>query len=154
MPLVLSGTNGVSSDGTNWALQPQTSGYAKHPNTPYFQGSYNTVTSGQVVMNTYVSYSKVTHNSAGRITVPTSGLYFIWHNGLGNGGSGSCQTEIRHNGSAIGGSRQQDTGNSNDNFCVNIIKPLSANDYIEFWVIQGAAHGNADYNSCGLFYIG
>jgi hypothetical protein len=156
MSITISGNDGLSSNGTVYSFNPTDLGVPLTPNRPFFQGSYTIQhnATNRIILNAYISQRNITYNNNGTITVPAPGLYFMWHNGLGQSGGGACQTEMRVNGAYLPGSRQQDTNSANDNFCVNILRLLNAGDTIEFWVIQGGVHNNADYNSCGLVFLG
>lgn len=92
--------------------------------------------------------------SGNRFTVPVAGAYVIGYHHLGNSGSGVCQIEIRVNNNPIAGSRTQDTNSNNDSFGTQTVAELAANDYVEFWVVQGAAHGNSGYNHMWIWLIG
>lgn len=92
--------------------------------------------------------------SGNRFTVPVAGAYVIGYHHLGNSGSGACQIEIRVNNNPIAGSRTQDTNSSNDSFGTQTIADLSANDYVEFWVVAGTTHGNSGYNHMWIWLIG
>ena len=91
--------------------------------------------------------------SGNRMTVPVAGAYVMGYHHLGNN-SGACQMAIKVNGNILGGSMTQDTASANDSFGTQIIQELGANDYIEFWVMSGASHGNPSYNSMWAFLIG
>jgi len=89
-----------------------------------------------------------------KMTVPVAGLYVVGYSHLGNQGSGACQMYITKNGSMIDGSRTQDMNSTNDNFSSSIIVTLAASDYIQFYVNQGAIHGNSSYNSMWIYLLG
>ena len=135
------------------------SGRVTMPYQPYARAS-STTTQGAtnaIPLNSNASYNYSRGGitiSGNRFTVPVAGAYVIGYHHLGNSGSGACQIEIRHNGSYIPGTRTQDTNSSNDSFGTQTIKELNASDYIEFWVIQGASHGNQDYNSMWIWLLG
>jgi hypothetical protein len=135
------------------------SGRVQMPYQPYARASSTSTTgsTNAIPLNSNSSYNYSRGGitiSGNRFTVPVAGAYVIGYHHLGNSGSGACQMEIRHNGSYIPGTRTQDTNSSNDSFGTQTIKELSASDYVEFWVIQGAAHGNQDYNSMWIWLIG
>jgi len=132
------------------------SGRVTMPYQPYAQASCSTNATGKIPLNHYnfVRGGMSIDNTNQRINVPVTGSYLIGYNHLGNQGSGNCQIEIRVNGSLILPSRAQDTNSTNDNFGFQTIRQLSANDYIEFWVVAGAVHGNADYNSMYTYLLG
>ena len=83
MPLVLSCTNGISTNGTTWALQPDNSGRVLTPNRPAFRATSNN-TNQPLVANTeaVVQYNVAETNignhyntSTYRFTAPVSGFY-------------------------------------------------------------------------------
>ncbi len=140
-------------------LSVDSSGRVTMPYQPYARAS-STTTQGAtnaIPLNSNSSYNYSRGGitiSGNRFTVPVAGAYVIGYPHLGNSGSGACQIEIRHNGSYIPGTRTQDTNSSNDSFGTQTVKELNASDYIEFWVIQGASHGNQDYNSMWIWLLG
>jgi hypothetical protein len=157
MPLVLSGTDGISTNGSNWALQPNSSGLVVKPYQPFAQASCNTtITNGKILLNANNAYrgGMSIDNTNNRVNVPVGGVYVIGYHHLGNSGTGDCQIEIRINGTAIQGSATQDTNSSNDSFGSQIVRVLAAGDYIEWWVIQNTSHGNSHYNSMWAFLLG
>ena len=143
------------SNGTPVA-KIDSAGRVTMPYQPFAQASSNTAASGKIPLNAYVGQrgglSVDTTNA--RMNIPVSGAYVIGYHHLGNQGSGACQVVIRLNGTDVGGSRIQDSDSTNDNFGTQIIRTLAAGDYIEFWTIQGATHGNPDYNSMYAYLIG
>jgi hypothetical protein len=133
-----------------------TSGRVTMPNQPYARGSAagNSGASAVIPIDTYVSSRGGITTSSNRFTVPVAGAYVVGYHHLGNSGSGACQVGIRKNGSFIGGTRTQDVNSGNDSFGTQSIVELAANDYIDFYCIQGSTHGNADYNSMWIWLIG
>lgn len=155
------GTNAQSLQlrtGGTTRMTIDASGRVTMPYQPYARASCSTVTSAtqRIPLNSHNAYrgGMSIDNTNNRITVPASGAYVMGYAHLGNSGSGNTQIEIRINGASEHGTRIQTTGNNNDNGSSQWIKELSANDYIEFWCIQGAAHGNSSYNSMWAYLLG
>ena len=151
----------LTRDASNTYTQPlkiDASGRVTMPYQPYARASSSTTTSAtqRIPLNSHNAYrgGMSIDNTNNRINVPVSGAYVIGYSHLGNSGSGNTQIEIRINGTSEHGTRIQTTGSNNDNGSTQWIKELSANDYIEFWCIQGAAHGNSSYNSMWAYLIG
>lgn len=139
---------------TNLRFHIDASGRITIPNQPYAQASSNAVATSQIALNTNTASRGGLSIGSNRMTVPVAGAYVIGYQHLGNSGSGSCQVEIRVNGSSVSGSASQDTASANDGFGSQVVKYLNANDYIEFWCIQGATHGNPGYNSMWAYLLG
>ena len=81
-----------------------------------------------------------------------------WHH-LNNATSTYTVVDIRVNGSGNGvipngWANQNKTSHSNSSFTFNTIAPLSANDKVDFYVNSGTVHGNADYNSMFVYFLG
>jgi len=81
MPLVLSGTNGISTNGTNWAIQPDSSGRVRAPLQPSFNAWLNTVTT-TVTATGIIPFNATRFNignhfstATGRFTCPVAGVY-------------------------------------------------------------------------------
>jgi hypothetical protein len=145
--------------GTSSSIFPMyvhEAGYVTMPLQPYAQASSSAVSTGKIPLDSFNAYrgGLSIDNGNQRFNIPVAGAYVIGYHHLGNSGSGACQVEIRVNGTAVSGSRTQDTNSSNDSFGTQIIRVLAANDYIEFWVISGATHGNNLYNSMWAYLIG
>jgi hypothetical protein len=88
MPLVLSGTNGISTNGTTWALTPDSSGRVRMPNQPAFAVRGNqtgTVASGAQLIftdsasgstpNIVFNQGNYWNNSTSYFTAPVAGIY-------------------------------------------------------------------------------
>ena len=85
MALILSGTNGISSSSSNWAIQPDDSGRVRMSNQPMFvvrQPSSNSSTGGtgrffhnydDIIQNVGGHFN----NSTGRFTAPITGNYLF-----------------------------------------------------------------------------
>lgn len=111
MPLVLSGTNGISADGTYWGVSPKTGGYVKHPNIAACAVAVASNTSsvaGSTITALFAGNSNVifdnknNYNSAtGRFTCPVDGVYLISFNLLVNATSGWARAWVYKNGSSV-----------------------------------------------------
>ena len=149
-------TFGTNSSGTaTERMRIDSSGRVTMPFQPYARASssqYTTPTNA-IPLNQH-NLSRGITISGNRFTVPVTGAYIFGYHHLGNTASGNCNIEIRHNGTQIAGTRTQDTNASNDSFGTQTVKELSANDYIEFWVLTGTIHGNQDYNSMWIWLLG
>lgn len=146
----------TSNSTSTFPMYLYEAGYVTMPSQPYAQASSGTVSTGKIPLDAFNAYrgGLSIDNTNQRFNIPVAGAYVIGYHHLGNSGSGACQVEIRVNGTAVSGSRTQDTNSSNDSFGTQIIRVLAANDYIEFWVISGATHGNNLYNSMWAYLIG
>ena len=88
--------------------------------------------------------------------VPVSGLYCIGFHHLVDNVTASTTVEIRINGSNVVGGTTQTEGNSSYGgpLTVHKIHQLSANDYVEWWVIAGTVHNNTGYNNHYVYLLG
>ena len=92
MPLVLSGSNGIGVNGTNWALAPTSSGLSLTPNVPAFwaRGSGNLVFSSPTLARKLILDTAFTNNgnhyntSLSRFTAPVTGRYWLFMSALTN----------------------------------------------------------------------
>jgi hypothetical protein len=81
MPLVLSGSNGISTNGTTWALQPDSAGRTLTPNRPVFRASLSqliTYTSGWSKLQCQSTVNNIGGSfslSTSRFTAPVNGFY-------------------------------------------------------------------------------
>ena len=94
-------------------------------------------------------------NSGNRFTVPVTGTYMIGYHNLAT--LTGTQITTNHNGSSINGGAGQLTqavGGGENNFSVQNLVSLSANDYIEFILSSGSLHGNPNYNRFYIFLLG
>jgi len=150
------GIGSIASSTFASALEVTQQQVIKLPHQPYAQASCGTVSTGKIPLNANNAYrgGMTIDNTNNRFNVPVSGAYVIGYHHLGNSGSGACQVSIRVNGADVPGSRTQDTNSSNDSFGTQVIRPLSAGDYIEFWAIQNYVHGNPEYNSMWAYLLG
>jgi len=143
---------------TAYRLMIDNSGRVTMPSQPFANASCATTTSAgsKVPLNaTNVSRGGLTiDNTNNRFLVPVSGAYMIGWSHLGDAGSVNNQVEVRINGTMLSGSASQDAQGSNDGFAGHRIAQLSANDYIEFWVISGRIHNNNHYNNMYAFLLG
>jgi hypothetical protein len=143
---------------TAYRLMIDNSGRVTMPSQPFANASCGTTTSSgsKLPLNfTNVSRGGLSiDNTNNRFVVPVSGAYMIGWSNLGDAGSVNNQIEIRINGTMLPGSASQDAQGGNDGFASHRIAQLSANDYIEFWVISGRTHNNAHYNNMYAFLLG
>ena len=149
------------TNGTE-ALTIDTSGRIKQPQIPaacfHYQGG--NLTGGAIVpLNTQSVLQGGMSMSSNAITVPVAGLYKIgWHH-LANDTSVNEVFFIRINGVhnsdlPHGWATQFRPSYSNNNFSVQTIASLSANDTVDFYLSSGTIHGNADYNSMFVYLLG
>lgn len=157
MPLILSGTNGISSSASNWAIQPDDSGRVRIPNQPAFavlgtnSGNY---TSGSIFQFDNSGSSQVNFNIGSvwnsandRFTAPIAGRYLFMF-GIYIQNSTSTYQAIAPcvNGSQLSG---QDTfimfdggvtnaGSTDNQVKGTFIMTLAANDFVDLRVRSGA----------------
>lgn len=102
MPLVLSGTNGISTNGTNWALQPDSAGRVTMPYQPVFFASNRTSSANNVDMvfsTAWVNVGSSYSTSTGRFTAPVAGIYeFKWGSLLGSANNTTGRFYLKKNG--------------------------------------------------------
>lgn len=140
MPLVLSGTNGISTNGTNWALTPDSSGIAKLPNVPSFTVGSNV---GPTIGTTYTkitTFGSIVHNNGNcwngttqRFTAPVAGTYFFSAQMLPP--AANVHTIIFYkNGSSLSGwVWGYHGGGTRMTIGVSAVMVLAANDYVEVY---------------------
>ena len=152
---------GVGSQGGGTfktVLEMTTDGHLLTPFNPYATASCATTTSATSIIplnsSNMVRGGMSIDNTNNRIIVPVGGAYIVGYQHLGNSGSGNCQVNIRKNGATIWNSYNQETASANDSFSKQIIVEMSANDYFDFVVNQGAVHGNAQYNIMYAYLLG
>jgi len=151
MPLVLSGSNGISVDGVNSALQLDSTGRALTPNRPQALAYRSTAQSFLASTWTKINLNAVRYNiggnfntSNGRFTAPVTGLYlysYTVHFELGtseyfysgvqiNGVFYHYGFGLRLSGSWIG---DNTLGHAHQ-------MRLNAGDYVELWGYSTAAN--------------
>ena len=147
MPLVLSGTSGISTNGTNWALQPQSAGYTLQPNVPCFfavgnQGAPQST--GQVTpFNTALLNNGGYYNSSTyRFTAPVAGIYYFGLYGImGPNAGGSATSHIRKNG-VIQASMHRNITSDNtweEGACFLYVS-LAVGDYVDTYIGDGTLY--------------
>lgn len=160
MPLILSGTNGISSSASNWAIQPDDSGRVRKPNQPAFYAMMNNVTfsSTQAIVfeDVYVNIGGHYNPANGRFTAPVAGTYHFSANFLKRGGSGRLL--FHRNDSYYGsGNSQAFTSVNETMLAASIIITLNAADYITVIgsIDAGDVYGNNNsHNGFSGFLIG
>ena len=144
------GTTGMTIDSTGRVLKPV---------IPHGQASCNVVTAAtnKIQLTTsLISGGGLTIDQTNeRMIVPVSGLYCIGFHHLVDNDASSTTVETRINGSAFSGSTTQNGANSQfGGLSVHIIKQLTANDYVEWFVIAGTVHNNTNYNNHYVYLLG
>ena len=147
-----SGTNAITVD-SNGVVSNSTHVWARaHHTTPHIGSSnYITFNGGK-----YSSGGVTFVDSDTGMQVPVDGLYLVGFHTLGNSGSGNLAMQFRKNGADLmqAGNYVQDNGNNNDDCSATVVVELSANDKVQFYVANGASHGNASYNAFWCTKIG
>jgi hypothetical protein len=126
------------------------------PNQAWASVSSSTATtsSNYVPLNANaVANGGVTVGSTNRITVPVTGNYLVGFHMLSDDQS-STFVKTRKNGSDIPGMNGQNQTDTYDNFSIQNIVNLAANDYIQFFVAGGKVHGNPSYNRMYVYKLG
>jgi len=145
--------NGGNGHPYDWAID--SSGRVSMPYQPYAKASSGATQSvGVIPLDASVAARGGITTSSNRFTVPIAGAYVVGYSGLANVGSGASQFAARKNGSAIGGMNTQNTTNNNESMSTQTVVELAAGDYVDFYVAQGASHGNAQFNSFYIYLIG
>jgi hypothetical protein len=155
MPLVLSGSNGISTNGTTWALQPDSTGQVNLPNQPIISGQMGTAmtspTGAQKLAfdQFWVNRGGISYNSSTRrFTVPTTGIYRIAFNPFFNTGQSAARVLIgvntdtpsvndAHFGHAYRESATYDTA------CIDSTVSLISGDYIVFYLSSGGLYNQS-----------
>ena len=138
-------SNGVVSNSTHiWARG--------HHTTPHItNGNYITFNGGK-----YSSGGVTFVDSDTGMQVPVSGLYLVGFHTLGNQGSGNLGIQFRKNGADLmqAGNFVQDNVSANDDLSATVVVELSSGDKVQWYVHNGASHGNASFNNFWLTKIG
>jgi hypothetical protein len=149
MPLVLSGTNGISTNGTAHALIPDSSGRVRMPLQPSFRVGRDAgnVSAGNVVVHGYTFHNIGSHynTSNGRFTAPIAGRYFIAIN-IFTGAGVNTQVWIRVNGSTVGYSLAYGGTYTMMNQ-VNVLN-LNVNDYVDVYINFGEVYASGSVVDC------
>lgn len=156
MPLVLSGSNGISSDGSNWALQPDSSGRLTLPNQPVFyanRSGYSNVTADAIVPWTPVIDVGSNYNtSTNRWTAPAAGKYLVVWANLARASSGYMNAGITKNGSYVN-HMYLETGWVN--MASTCIIDCAVGDYIQTWKQAGSGDiHNGIYAQLSIVKVG
>ena len=136
MPIILSGSQGISRSGSIWTY-PDTSGRMLNPNQPCFMASGSFTLSSTVVINySSVYYNVGNHyvNSTGRFTAPVTGTYLFTSSFLSqNANTYMLWNFHRNNGVYTSGYHQSyNYGTGNDSQTTGaIIAQLTAGDFID-----------------------
>jgi hypothetical protein len=145
MPLVLSGTTGISTNGTTWALNPDNAGRVTMPNQPAFMarpsldnwfGTVGTLPFNITDLNKGSHYNTSLH----RFTAPITGLYQFYVHLLIRGNvtgrisirkNASIQYEIGHTSASASTEYNRSSA--------SVIFELVANDFVDthFDVVTG-----------------
>jgi hypothetical protein len=139
MPLVLSGTNGISSNGTSIAMRPDDSGRVLMPNQVYFLAINSDQAGDGITTNPFRFNNVITNRGGGfntstfnRFTAPVSGVYMF------NANPGYKQTSVDFvcriyiNGSSITDFiRLIGAPNSHSGGAYSFMRFLNANDFVE-----------------------
>ena len=142
------------------AMTIDSSGRVLKPVIPHGQASCNVVTAAtnKIQLTTsLISGGGLTIDQTNeRMIVPVSGLYCIGFHHLVDNVTASTTVEARINGNAFSGGTTQTEGNSayGGPLSVHVIKPLTANDYVEWFVIAGTVHNNTNYNNHYVYLLG
>lgn len=170
MPLVLSGTNGISSDGTNWALQPNSSGIARQPKIAAGRWFWNPGSSTATGLIT--SIGEIENNnslftvSAGKFYVPYAGWYLVTCHAIADPGGGYDARMLKN--STAGSSvaflsdfRQQgnDTGKTHPGDSSTNISYYAAGDYFCIYILSSVGLYNgastaSPHNMCSAVFLG
>jgi len=172
MPLVLSGTQGISSNGTNFSFIPNDSGFPLTPLRPSFFAHFPGSPTPTVASAATITFTATEHNigghyntSNGRFTAPVAGRYYFQWGGLGNNGASVYRFYLYKNStvavpaqtSAVqvrcdGGA----SGSEYPNGARSAILNLNANDFIQVFYSADDSTSVAawDYLSFMGFLIG
>jgi len=151
----------IQNTGGTTGLTIDSSGRVLKPNIPYgqFSGPNSNTTSGNVIniaANIITGGGMTADTSNNRMIVPIAGLYVVGFNQLISDNANYVSMRIRKNGSDVLGSRIQSAQNHNYGaISGHRIIELSANDYIEWYVISGTIYGGStDYNNNYIYLLG
>jgi hypothetical protein len=148
MPLVLSGTNGISTDGANWALQPDSAGRVRTPLQPLFSASHTLALNlTDVILTTANCFNSIDYNvgncfngATGRFTAPVAGYYDCSVHAADASGAGTqINLRIRKNGVANTGPLAElynQVAPGSTNCMVRCIVQLAVGDYIDYQVAR------------------
>jgi hypothetical protein len=156
MPLVLSANNGISSNGANWAVVPQTDGSVKFPYVPAFY-AYNPAGVATTVVGFIFAFNQTRVNvgnhystSTFRFTAPVTGSYEFHAAALlrSQGTAGYGELAFYKNNVNVGTRGQaycvnNDLGAGHTHNHVNMILPLVAGDFVDFRLWERI--GGVDY---------
>ena len=147
------GTTAMTVDSSGRVLQPTKPAACFH-----YQGT-DLASTSIVPLNTQTVLQGGMTMGSNAITVPVSGLYMIGYHHLSAVTNAHTSVFVRINGAtngviSSGWATQYRAGQTNNNFAISTIAPLSADDTVDFYVSQGTIHGNADYNSMYVYLIG
>ena len=150
----------IQNTGGTTALTIHSTGAILKPVIPYGQGSKagsaQTPTNKLTIDSNVLSGGGLTVDQTNhRMIVPIAGLYAIGFTQLTDSTNTNTEVQMRKNGSSIAGSSSQThAGNSYATLSQHILIELSANDYIEWWVVAGAVHNNSQYNTMYVYLLG
>ena len=147
--------NQTTTGGTT-RMSVNSAGHVSMPNQAWASVSSSTATSA----NSYVPLNDnavvnggVTVGSTNKITVPIAGNYLVGFHMLSDDQT-STYVIVRKNGNNIPGMNGQNQTDTYDNFSVQNIVTLAADDYIQFFVAGGKVHGNQGYNRMYVYKLG
>ena len=139
MPLVLSGTSGISTNGSTHAIVPDSSGRVLMPYQPAFcahdDGSSAYANNSTIVFNT-VKFNTGSHysNSTGRFTAPVAGKYLFYAQFLGETSSNTRTIAyLSFNGSTGSGDQTVEISATTKDYNsaqATTIMNLAAGDYV------------------------
>ena len=150
----------ISHTNNTSAMTIDSSGRVLKPVIPHGQASCNVVTAAtnkiQLTSGLISGGGLTIDQTNERMIVPVSGLYCIGFHHLVDNVTASTTVEIRINGSNIVGGTAQAESNSQYGGPISVhnIQPLSANDYVEWFVIAGTVHNNTGYNNHYVYLLG
>ena len=144
------GTTGLTIDSSGRALRPvipfgqASMGNAAVSATNKIGLEYNIVSGGGLTVD----------QTNDRMIVPVAGLYQIGFTHLTDNLTSTVGIEMRKNGTTIQGGKTQVKGQTYVSIGLNMIISLEANDYIEWWAVDGTVHNNTTYNNMFCYLIG